>query len=121
MGDSDSFVGLSAQRRQIYELTATVEILVDMLAAVAIVDRDLLHKRVAERLESFRRDPSPIPDPWTPVPQPTKLELTGDPYRGSPRVEPMATCGACSQSVPERLTVITAEGVICDVCAARKR
>jgi hypothetical protein len=33
----------------------------------------------------------------------------------------MVTCAACTRIVPERLTVIIAEGVICDVCAARKR
>jgi formylmethanofuran dehydrogenase subunit E len=33
----------------------------------------------------------------------------------------MVTCGACGRVVAERLTVITADGVICDVCAARKR
>jgi hypothetical protein len=47
--------------------------------------------------------------------------LSGDPYRGEPRAEPMVTCAVCTRIVAERLTVITGDGVICDVCAARKR
>ena len=121
MGDSESFVGLAAQRRQIQELTATVEVLVDMLAHAFIVDREVLRTRVAERLDSLRTDPAPMPDPWTPTTHRPMPSLTGDPYRGSPREEAMATCEACSQVRPERLTVITAEGVICDVCAANRR
>ena len=34
---------------------------------------------------------------------------------------PMATCGACGRVVPERMTVITASGTMCDVCAAGAR
>jgi hypothetical protein len=125
MGETERFavgpVSITAQRRQIQELTATVQILVDMLADAGIVDRELLRERIAARLEQHTEQLPPMPDPWTPVAKTKSIQLGGDPYRDTPRGEPMATCGACSRIVAERLTVITAEGVICDVCAARKR
>jgi hypothetical protein len=121
MGDSKSLVGPAEQRRQIQQLTATVDVLVEMLADAFLVDRDLLRERVTLRLEQERDEPQPMPDPWTPVVASKRVHVGGDPYRDTPRSEPMATCSACLRVVAERLTVITAEGVICDVCAARKR
>jgi hypothetical protein len=121
MGDSNSLVGLAEQRRRIEELTATVQVLVDMLADAFLLDRELLRERVAARVEQNRTDPPPMPDPWAPIAAPKRAHLGGDPYRDAPRGEPAVTCSACGRVVAERLTVITAEGVICDVCAARKR
>jgi hypothetical protein len=121
MGDSKTLVGPVEQRRRIEELTATVHVLIEMLADASLLDRELLRERVASRLERDREQPAPMPDPWTPVAASKRVALDGDPYRDTPRGEPMVTCGACGGVVAERLTVITAEGVICDVCAARKR
>jgi hypothetical protein len=121
MGDSKILVGPVEQRRRIEELTATVQALVEMLADASLLDRELLRERVASRLEQNREQPAPMPDPWTPVAASKRVELGGDPYREVPRGEPTVMCGACTRMVAERLTVITAEGVICDVCAARKR
>jgi hypothetical protein len=127
MGDSGKTVtpaggvSLSAQRRQIQELRATIQVLVEMLADAFLLDRELLRERVALRLEQEREESPPMPDPWTPIPVSKRVHVAGDPYREVPRGEPMVTCGACGRVVAERLTVITAEGVICDVCAARKR
>ena len=121
MGDSKSLVGPAAQRRQIQELTATVQVLIEMLADAFLLDRDLLRERVALRLEQDRDEQPAMPDPWTPVATTKRPHVGGDPYREAPRGEPTVICGACNRLVAERLTVITAEGVICDVCAARKR
>jgi hypothetical protein len=121
MGDSKSLVGPAAQRRQIEELKATVQVLVDMLADALLVDRELLRERVALRLEQERDDPTPMPDPWLAVAATKPIHVSGDPYRDAPRGEHTVICGVCQRVVAERLTVITAEGVICDVCAARKR
>jgi hypothetical protein len=125
---SASFAGgvsIGTLRRQVHELSATVMILVDMLAEAGALDREKLRARVEGVLENQREDVQPMPDPWRPsdasVPAPTPI--TGDPYRASRSQVPaqtMVTCSVCGSNVPERLTVITATGIVCDVCAARR-
>lgn len=112
---------MSNLHQQVRELSVTVKLLVDLLVEAGVVDRRALQARIDDELERHRKDPTPMPDPWAPKPAGGSPDLSGDPYRGEPRAEPMATCAACTRIVPERLTVIIAEGVICDVCAARKR
>ena len=112
---------MSNLQQQVRDLSATVRMLVDLLVESGVVDRAALQTRIEVELDRHRKDPTPIPDPWAPKPATASPELSGDPYRGEPRAEPMVTCAVCTRIVAERLTVITGDGVICDVCAARKR
>jgi hypothetical protein len=113
---------VGALRQQIHELSATVMILVDLLAEAGALDREKLRARVEGVLENSRVEPTPMPDPWTPAAAAAKRpEVGGDPYRDSLQAPATVVCASCGRTVPERLTVITAEGVICDACAATKR
>ena len=108
-------------RRQIHELSATVMVLVDMLAEAGALDRDKLRARVEGVLENAREETPAMPDPWRPADvDSTPARRSGDPYRDSLSAETKVQCASCGSTVPERLTVITATGVICDVCAAKR-
>ena len=118
MGDGVSIGGL---RRQIEELSATVRVLVDMLAEAGALDRESLRARVEVELENSREEPAPMPDPWSPKPgEPRPEHGGGAPYRDALPAQPMVECATCGNTVPERLTVIIASGVICDACASRR-
>jgi hypothetical protein len=112
---------MSGPYQELRELSVTVRMLVDMLVDAGVIERGALQARIEAELERVRKDPTPMPDPWAPKPPPRGPAISGDPYRGDPRAEPMVTCSSCTRIVAERLTVITGDGVICDVCAARKR
>src|SRR6185503_12272921 len=106
-------VSVGALQRQIHELSATVMILVDMLAEANALDREKLRARVEGVLENQRErnQPPPMPEPWRPssvglASPPT--EVKGDPYRDAQGAQPMVECATCGSTVPERLTVITA-------------
>ena len=123
---SASFAGgvsIGTLRRQVHELSATVMILVDMLAEAGALDREKLRARVEGVLENQREEVHPMPDPWRPSDASMTPPATGDlhPYRGgTQQPQTMVTCSVCGSTVPERLTVITATGIVCDVCAARR-
>jgi len=99
---------LAAQRDQIRDLSMLTSVLARMLIEGGIVDEKILRYRVEAELESHAEriaakastagsEPAPVdePPPTTPT-----------------------TCVRCGVTVPANLTVITADGTVCDRCGA---
>jgi len=119
MGTSE-VVSIGTLRREIRELTATVTVLLDMLAEAGALDREMLRTRVEAMLENSREETPPMSDPWRPSDPDLPPPLGGAPDRDAVHEQPMVQCASCGSMVPERMTVIIATGVICDVCASRR-
>jgi hypothetical protein len=87
---STGLLGQHVQRleRGVAELTATVSTLVGLLADRSAIDRVELEAKVDAALDALRAE--------------------------GPRV----TCMRCRKTLPARLTEVTADGPVCDVCAA---
>jgi hypothetical protein len=88
-------------RPMVYELSATVAVLVKMLAEAGQLDPTVVQYRVEAELEE-RRNPAPRP-PQAP---------------DAPDAPRMIHCSKCLRMVHAERTIMTANGAICDpVCA----
>jgi hypothetical protein len=110
----------ASTRRQLHELSVTMGVLVKMLAEAGGIDIERLRERAEAELERQRANAPQMPDPWRAQPVAGSVPAAaGDPYRGPQSAAPTVTCPGCQRVVPERLTVITERGALCDVCSAR--
>ncbi|MGN6104114.1 MAG: hypothetical protein ACTHU0_03350 [Kofleriaceae bacterium] len=73
-------------RTQVQELSATVAVLIEMLAASGQLDRAAIEARVEAVLAA----------------------------RCAPKPQPSVSCVRCKRAVPANKTVITGDGVMCD-------
>ena len=81
-------------RPMVFELSATVAVLVKMLAEAGQVDPKVIQYRVEAELEE-RRKPVPFVAP-------------------PPEVLPMIRCTRCMREVEPSRTIMTADGAVCD-------
>jgi hypothetical protein len=111
----------SAMYRRVQELSVAVGILAQMLQESGHLDVAVLKQRMDAAMSGLHTPATPLPDPWHAKPVDTAATpVVGDPYRSTPPpAEAVVRCTRCMRTVPERLTVITTNGTICDVCAAK--
>jgi hypothetical protein len=88
---------LAQLRPMVFELSATVAVLVKMLAEAGQVDPKVIQYRVEAELEARRN--------WRPPPAPPAQPL------------PAIRCTRCGRDVAPERTIMTADGAVCDpVC-----
>jgi hypothetical protein len=110
----------ASTRRQLHELSVTMGVLVKMLAEAGGINVEQLRDRAEAELERQRANTPTMPDPWRDPPVATTVPVAaGDPYRSTPAAASTVKCPGCQRVVPERLTVITERGILCDICSAR--
>ncbi len=89
---------LAQLRPLVFELSATVAVLVKMLAEAGHLDPKVLQYRIEAELDARRN--------WRPPPPPP------------PQPIPPIKCSRCLREVPPERTIMTADGAVCDpVCA----
>lgn len=88
---------LAQLRPLVFELSATVAVLVKMLAEAGQLDPKVLQYRIEAELEARRN--------WRPAPPPPPSPI------------PNIKCVRCGREVPPSTTIMTADGAVCDpVC-----
>ncbi|MCX5743194.1 MAG: hypothetical protein NT062_11940 [Proteobacteria bacterium] len=103
-------------RQQVHELSMVVNVLVKMLEEAGHVEAKILRYRVEAELDAQAAQRSNAPG--------LGASLYGAPADDRPVDAPPpttpTTCSRCGAQVPANLTVITADGVVCDRCGSER-
>jgi len=113
VAETSAFFGaqIAKQRDQIRDLTMLASVLARMLIDSGVIDEKVLRYRIEAELEAHNE------------------RVAAPAVQAGPEVRPVeepppttpTTCARCGATVPANLTVITADGTVCDRCGAGAR